>query len=572
MLVGLSLGFVLLMYLTIGLTFRFSGYGEGLYDLHYLAGGWLSQGWPTPELWRPGAQVTHYYNLGLAAWGEFGAFWGWSLGATYVLGLLLFPTLVFALVLRMAAGGWGLRTLVALVCTFPASGISLWLGLGFVELPGYLQNMGHVRLIEWADRAGDGGLGQTLITGAAYPLESLAHLVFELQDLHPPVLGFVLLALVLYWYLRTGAPEDEPTPRQKLLSGMWPGGALVLAYAVNAWMLPMLLGTVLGMLVLRREPRLLVGALLGAAVSYGLLWWPYFRFFEAPDAVRVVLLNAEHRSAFGSWFLIWLPYLLATVWWVFWAGLSWHRHREPDGQEVLFPLLFLFAVLSLEVIHLDDGYGGNFERFNSVLKTGSLAMVGWATSLLVLATRQRRAVIWLPILVFLATPSLLQMKDLGAKMLRESRHVNWALNSVAMVEEEDLRHSYDLLRREPSGTTLEFTTGTAYNVIPLVSTLAAFPTWSGWASHLGQVGAFSEEDWKTRETLQNWYRNFPPDNAVLDRHAVDYILVRYELHWQQAAIYQRLSSLGPTWVWVPAVQDAAGNWAGYFRRKRLSDG
>jgi len=567
---GLSAGFALLMYLTVGLTFRFSGYGEGLYDLHYLAGGWLSQGWPTAELWRPGSQVTHYYNLGLAAWGQFGAFVGWSLGATYVLGLILAPTAVFALVLGMAGGGWALRAVVALVCTFPASGISLWLGLGFVELPGHLQNMGHVRLTEWADRAGDGALGQALVTGNAYPLESLAHLIFELQDLHPPVLGFVLLALLLFWFLRAGG--DRPaSPRRRIASGLFPGAALVLAYAINAWMLPVLCGVVAGMLLLRRDPRTVAGAGLGIVLAYLVLWWPFFRYFDAPDAVRVTWLSAEHRSAPGSWLLIWAPYLLATLWWVGMGIRSRSGARPVRIDLLVFPLLFLLAVLSLEVIHLDDGYGGSFERFNSVLKTGSVAMAGWAASLLVLATRQRKVLVWLPILVLIGLPSALQMKDLGAKVLRDSRYTNWGLRTVPMVAEEDLRHSYDLLRREPAGIALEFTTSTAYDVVPVVSTLAAFPTWSGWASHLGQVGAFDEDDWKTRDALQGWYRVFPPDNSVLDRHQVDYVLVRYELHWKQAAIHERLHHLGPEWVWVPAVENAAGDWAGYFRRRRVGD-
>ncbi len=569
-LLALSAGFALFMYLTVGLTFRFSGYGEGLYDLHYIAGGWLDGAWPSAELWRPDSVVTHYYNLGLLAWGELGAMLGWSLGATYVVGLMLLPTLVFALVLGMSAGSWGLRALVAFVCTFPASGISLWLGLGFIDLPGHLQNMGHVRLVEWADRAGESWVGQTLVTGNAYPLESLGHLIFELQDLHPPVFGFLLLAVVLFWYLRGRSQvlNSEHSSREIILSGMWPGGALVLAYAVNAWMVPMLFGTVLGMLLLRREWRLGLGAVLGAAVTYAVLWWPFFRYFDAPDAVHLAFLPAEFRSNPGSWLLIWAPYLLATGWWVLMGWRTWRRNRGITGEELVFPLLFLVAVLSLEVVHLDDGYGGSFERFNSVLKTGSLAMAAWATSLLVLATRQRRLLVWLPILVLLAVPSLLQMKDLGAKVLRDSRHTNWALDASAMLDQEDLRYSYELLKREPRGVTLEFSTGTAYNIIPVVSTLAAFPTWSGWASHLGQVGAFSPEDWKIREELLNWYKQFPANNAVLDQYGVVYVLVRYELQWKQPRIDERLASLGPAWVWVPAAKSAQGDWAGYFRRAR----
>lgn len=554
-----SAGFALLLYLTLGLTFQFSGYGEGLYDLHYVAGGWVDGGWPTPELWRPGAVVQHYYNFGLAGWGQLGAWSGFSLGATYLLGLILFPTLVFGLVLAMAQGHWLLRAVVALVATFPASGISLWLGLGLIELPSHLVNMGHVRLVEWGDRAGDSVIGQALVTGAAYPLESLAHLVLELQNLHPPVMGFALLALLLVWYLRLGL---EPP----WFAGLWPGVILVLGYAINAWMLPMLVGTVLAMLILRRSVGLLLGTGAGALLAIALLWWPYFRHFDPPDAVQVTLLAAEHRSAFGSWLLIWLPYLLATAWWLVALRVPRIGGIQLPPALALLPLVFLAAVLSLEVVHLDDPYGDNYERFNSVLKTGSLAMAGWAMSLLVLASRGRWPV-WLPILVLLGVPSALQLQGLAAKIGGQMHRANWSLAEPQMIGEEDYRALYVALRDQPPGITLEFTDRTAYTAVPMVSTLLAWPTWSGWASHLGQVGAFTAKDWATRDALQQWYRRYPPDDAVLDTHAVKYVLVSYALQWRDAQIAERQAVLGVAWEWVAVTQHADGRWAGYFRHR-----
>ncbi|MEN8718972.1 MAG: hypothetical protein ABF296_01770 [Oceanococcaceae bacterium] len=557
-----SAGFALLLYLTLGLTFQFSGYGEGLYDLHYVAAGWVDGGWPTPELWRPGAVVQHYYHFGLAGWGQLGAWYGLSLGATYVLGLILFPTLVFGLVLAAAQGSWLLRAVTALVATFPASGISLWLGLGFVELPSHLVNMGHVRLVEWGDRAGDSVIGQALVTGAAYPLESLAHLVLELQNLHPPVMGFALLALLLVWYLRL-------SPQPSRFDGLWPGLILVLGYAVNAWMLPMLVGTVLAMLILRRSGVLLLGTALGALLTIALLWWPYFRHFDPPDAVRVTLLAAEHRSAWGSWLLIWLPYLLATAWWFIALRVPRIGGLHVPSALALLPLVFLAAVLSLEVVHLDDPYGDNYERFNSVLKTGSLAMAGWAMSLLVLASRGRWR-LWLPILLLLGVPSALQLQGLAAKLGGQMHRANWSLAEPQMIGEEDYRALFAALRGQPRGTTLEFTESTAYTSVPMVSTLLAWPTWSGWASHLGQVGTFTAEDWATRDALQQWYRRYPPDNTVLDTNAVDYVLVPYAVRWRNAQIAERQAALGVAWEWVGVAQHADGRRAGFFRRRFAS--
>lgn len=578
---AITLGIVL--YLTLGQSFQFSAYGEDLYDLHYLAGGWVQGGWPTPELWRPGSVVTHYYNLGLAGWGELGAFLGWTLGATYVLGLIVFPCVVFGLVFAMAGGGVWLRFWVALIATFPASGISIWVGLGYFEIPGHLQNMAHVRLTEWSDLAGESSLGQVLVTGHAYPVESLAHLVLDLENLHPPVMGFALFTLVMFWFLRssegaaaTGGPElQQRSPvgyghskglriLAGLRPGLLPGSALVLGYAINAWMLPVLLGTVLSLLVLRRCPMTVIGAVVGAATMWGFLWFPYFRHFEAPDAVKVTLLAAEYRSAIGSWLLIWGPYLAATVWWF--GAVALNRAPSRRRFESLLPLVFLAAVLSLEIVHLDDAYGGNHERFNSVLKTGSVAMAGWAMSLLVLSSRQRWPV-WLPIVLMLGFPAAMQWQGLAQKLGQGAHRANWALDEAAMIAEADSRALFLALQREPSGVTLEFTTQTAYTEIPLASTLAAMPTWSGWASHLGQVNAFSADDWKTRDRLQNWYRSFPPDNSVLDQHGIDFVLVRFALNWFNPQIEERQTHLGEAWEWVPLTQRGDGAWAGYFRRR-----
>lgn len=567
----LSTVFAVLLYGILVQSFRFSGYGEGLYDLHYIAGGWLDAGWPTPELWRPGASVTHYYNFGLAGWGEVGAVLGLSLAATYVLGLVVFPSLVFAATFLMAGGAVWLRAVVALIATFPASGISLWLGLGYIELPEHLQNMGHVRLVEWADRAGDSAIGQALVTGQAYPLESLAHLVFELQDLHPPVMGFALLSGALMVFLgRAGTPVLAPASVKAvdIRWGFLPGALLVVAYAANAWMVPFLSGLTLCGLVLRGRPWAVMGVVAGAALSYAVLWPVFFRYFEPPNAVSIEWLKPEFRSAWKSWMLVWAPCLVATAWWLFAAVIRKRMGAEIPWAHIFFPLVFLAAVVSLEVVHLDDPYAGSYERFNSVLKTGSLALAGWVTALLVLATRQRKVALWLPIVIVLGVPSFLQLKDLSSRITPDASVLNVARDPTVLIAEEDLRESYRKLRLETSGVTLEFTEQTAYSIVPLVSTLAAFPTWAGWGAHLAQIGAFADDDWQTREILQGWYKHFPPDNTVLDAHNIEYILVRYALNWSDSAINERRESLGHEWEWVAASRDHRGHWAGYFRRRR----
>lgn len=570
-----------LLYLLLGVQFRFDGYGEGLYDLHYMAGGWLGQGWPVPELWNPGETVRHYYNLGLSGWGWLLGRLGLSLGSSYVLALILLPALVFAAYTAAMGGPAPLRMTAAFVATFPATGISLFVGTGLVPLPDHLRTMGHVRLTEWADRDPGGWLTGQLISGEAYPVESLAHLVLDLQDVHPPVLGYVLLAGLLLWAFgprlrrapgaaaaSTEAPGEIVPNHHRLAGwaqGLLPGLLLPLAYAVNAWMLPFMLGASVGLLALRRVWPAYLGLLAGAALGVALLWWPFLRHFDAPGAVSLTLLEGQYRSAPLSWLLIWGPCLLASLWW---SIGQWRWGAGPRGWLGLAPWLFALAVLSLEVIHLDDAYSGTHERFNSVLKTGSLALAAWTASLLILATRSRDLRLWLPVLLLLAAPALAQLKDLGAKLGGGAGAApNWALDGATMIAEEDMRALYQGLQALPPGVTLEFTDRGAYTIVPVASTLAAYPTWGGWISHLDQIGAVAPQRRALRDELQSWYRVFPPDNAVLDRGGVEYILVSTALNWHPAQIGERVGHLGPAWQWQPLWRSPQGAYAGIFRRR-----
>lgn len=563
---GAGLLMAALLYLSVGIRFSVDTYGEGLYDLHYLAGGWLRAGWPTPELWAPGTVVSHYYNFGLASWGWLGAVLGLGVGTTYVAGLIALPAMVFAICWLMLAGPYWLRLPAAVVATFPATGLSLIVGAGWVDVPAHLRGMAHVRLPEWADRASDAAWAQSLMSGQAYPIESLAHLVLELQDLHPPVWGALVLALLLLWFLgsrRQEQPAEHGQLRARVAQGVPPGLLLPFAYAVNAWMLPLYVGLLSAMVVLRRDGWLLPGMALGAVLAWALLWWPFFAHFESTGAVRLSGVPQAARSHWGQWIQIWWPQILATG---VWLGLCWRdrrRGRPRAWSWMLLPGVFLMAVLSLEVVLLDDAYSGAYERFNSVLKTGSLALFGWTASLLILSSRRPQGR-WgmLLILAVLAPPALLQLKDVTARYVHVQEPPNWSLQSQAMVSGVDAQALVAALCEQRPGIVLTPISTQAYNLDPAIPSLCAFPTWSGWAAHLRQIEAYPASATTARNQLKSWYQH--PEAQVLTAHDVDYVLVDFAQQWSAADIAQVGRTLGAAWEWHPVAVSAQGAHAGYF--------
>lgn len=568
--VGAGLLMAGLLYLSVGIGFRIDAYGEGLYDLHYLAGGWLHAGWPTPELWAPGTVVDHYYNFGLASWGWLGALLGWGVGSTYVAGLIVFPALVFALCWLLLAGPYWFRWPAAVVAAFPATGLSLIVGGGLVQVPAHLRGMAHVRLPEWADRATEAAWTQSLMTGQAYPVESLAHLVLELQDLHPPVWGVLILALLLLWFFGTRRQEQpaEHGPRgARVAAGVTPGLLLPLAYAVNAWMLPLYAGVLLAMLVLRRDALLLGGILLGAMGAWALLWWPFFAHFESTGAVALNWVPATARSHAVQWSLVWWPQVLATLILLGICWRDWRRGRPLVWSWALLPAVFLLAVLSLEIVLLDDAYTGAYERFNSVLKTGSLALFGWTASLLIVASRRPQGR-WgmLCMLLLLAPPAFFQLKDVAGRYLPAPEQPNWSLQGHAMVSGVDAQALVAALCPQPPGIVLTPISSDAYNLDPALPSLCALPTWSGWAAHLRQIDAYPAAAAAAREALKTWYQR--PAAQALDRHRVRYVVVDFAQRWSAARIAAVERMLGSDWQWHPVAVSSQGAHAGFFGRTR----
>ncbi|MES0873541.1 DUF2298 domain-containing protein [Sinimarinibacterium thermocellulolyticum] len=540
------------IYVLRACAFRFSPFGENIYDLHYIVSLVQAQQWPAAELWNPGSVITHYYYLGFYIVAFYTRLLGLHPGIGYALFLILIPVLVFANYWAVLRGAFVFRALAAFTATFPATGLSALVASGALPIAEHLRGMAHVRLPEWADLATGGWLAQ-VASGDAYPIESLAHLIGWLGDLHPPVFTFLLLAIVIgALFGEVGAePHVRGAVRVQLDAAPIAAAAVPLSFALNPWTLPCfaLLGAYA--MLRRREAGDVQAGLLGAGGALVLLL-PLLLSLDLPTgSVSLAWLPAERRSTIPLFGLVWGPLLCVSL------LLALLRLR------LTMVLPFIAMVVGLEILLMDDPYAERYERFNGVLKIGSLALAGWTAAVLLLAARDARR--WLQVLVLtpLLALSVLQLVDALAPSARvPMRERNWALQPQRMLQREDHRELYAALSSQCPGATLERRQHNAYTDSPLVSTLLGWPTYSGWSAHLSQIGAMDEAERRRSDAMQQWFER--PDAASLRALSIRYVLVDRSLGWDARTVQAHARALAPAFRFEQVSAAAVTPVIGYF--------
>jgi hypothetical protein len=530
-------------------AFTFSPYGENIYDLHYIASLAESRDWPAPELWNPGTELSRYYYLGFYVVAFYARTLGLHPATVYALFLLVVPVVVFANYWSVMKGRAWYRVSAAFAATFPSTGLSLLIASGRLDIGDHVRGMAHVRLPEWSETAPAGGFLSQVASGNAYPVEGLTHLLGWLGDLHPPVFTFLLLAIVLCALSRSEAVavQRRAIPMAALLAG----AAVPLSFALNPWTFPCfaLLGTY-AVLRHRAMSDVLAGAI-GAGAALLLLAPLFFSLDLQTGSVTLAWLPAKHRSSLPLFVSTWGPLLAVSL------LLALLRIR------MTLALPFIAMVVGLEILLLDDPYGERYERFNGVLKIGSLALAGWTASVLIAASNSSRHWAAAAVLLPLLAVSLLQLADAIAPSLRTAiPERNWGLQPVRMLQREDHRLLYSALSSQCPGLTLERRNGTAYTDSPLVSTLLGWPTYSGWPSHLSQIGAMDEADRQRSDMMQTWFER--PETAMLKAWNVRYVLIDASLQWSPGMARHYSQSLEPDYRFVAVSGTDTTPAVGYF--------
>ena len=181
-----------------------------------------------------------------------------------------------------------------------------------------------------------------------------------------------------------------------------------------------------------------------------------------------------------------------------------------------------------------------------------------------LVIASRNAGRWLATLVLLPllAVSLLQLVDALAPSWRvPSAERNWRLHPVGTLRREDHRWLYTALAAQCPGLTLEPRHGSAYADGPLVSTLLGWPTYSGWPSHLSQIGAMGEVERRRSDTMQAWFAE--PSVELLRTWNIRYVLIDESLVWSRERVRALERVLHPHYRLVELGGDA-GRVVGYF--------
>ncbi|TJY61964.1 hypothetical protein E4T66_06890 [Sinimarinibacterium sp. CAU 1509] len=526
-------------------SFEFSPFGENIYDLHYIASLLSASTLPAQELWTPGIALNHYYYLGFYIVAFYGRLLCLDAGQAYAMFLVLVPVVVFANFWAVIPGGMLARTLTALTATFPSTGLSALISLRLVTVPEHLRAMAHVRLTEWSDLAASGGPAAWAIDGRAYPIEGLTHLLGWLGDLHPPVFGLLLLSLVLcaIYVDRAG----DTTRAGAMAAGL----AVPLSFAINPWTLPCFAAVAVYAALNRRQLRdvfaLGLAALFGAAAL-----WPMLDHLDLPTAtVQLRWLAAEHRSSLPIFLTIWGPLIAVSVW------------LAVGGGRWVLPALFAAMVVGLEVVLLDDPYADRYERFNGVLKVASFALAGWTAAVMLEAAHTGRRALLILIMLPLLALSLMQLVDVLRPRVQGSwAERNWTVQTQRMLPGDDLRALYASLREQCPGLTLERMNAQAYTRNPVVSTALAWPTLSGWPSHLAQIGALSDAAGQRQRQAQAWFETADPQ--ALHTEQIGYVLIDRSLNWDLAEITRRAAALAPDYQFKRVEVAGEGPVVGYF--------
>jgi|GEM_PF-943388 len=235
------------------------------------------------------------------------------------------------------------------------------------------------------------------------------------------------------------------------------------------------------------------------------------------------------------------------------AQKSW---RDVFGQGLVIATLGLIALP--EFVFLDDSYGGDIERMNTIFKvyTTSWALAGLSAIYLIslvsrvglteLRTRNPQAALWSRItsggvIILVLVIGTYRFYDNGISKRRQAPS-QFGSEGLGVADKRFPGSAaiIRVLRSKPYGRVLE-TQGKPYSFTSFVSTLAGQPAYLGWSNHVNLLTRLGEEIGRRERITDEFYRQSDcvarRDMAVRER--INYIVVG-SLEKQK---YNELSSL-----------------------------
>lgn len=495
---------------------------EKLTGLHFLRN--YAEGGVLPPIdgWLPPFRADVYYSFQHYASALAGRILDWELGFTYNATFAL----IVALTVTAAAGAAQLLTGSRLCAA--AAGLALLLGgtgasplAPFVKRPHSLHTSmrfigGSVTPAETNQPLGRWLVAANQVPGKEaleLPAETFAYMV-SLGDHHPPMSGYLLLALALLAIAAIEAHAGERAAWAVLAA------TLPLTAIANTWSLPLqglLAAAFAGHRALQRQ-RIEWIPLLGGLFSAAVLVSPFLRHFAARSldyrtAFRPVA-SAEHTPLMLG-LIVFAPFLLL---------LFAHLFSGARRSWWLWGLWVALLAFS-EFVYVDDIYSGKFNRFNTALKWWPWIMAGITVTIgsLNLAARSR----WCRILSLAALAFPLTFAaSLAAHLVFTPKPALGQLDGDAWIKADAIEKPIlDFLREQPRATVLQRIDTGAFTYAPGLAMHAGHRSLIGWPEH--------EKLWRARrpdielreQQMKAFYDGALADPArwLLD-HSVEYVL------------------------------------------------
>ncbi|WP_029890815.1 hypothetical protein [Polycyclovorans algicola] len=550
-----SVGGVLLAWLLLrGVAPSFDSFGENIFSLRYVQSLRLAEVYPAADLWEAAPTVAGYYTWlhNIAAW----------LSRVFLLPVPMAMHLASAALLALMSvalyEAFATRTQAvvaavgAAVVMFAGTGLSILLARPLHSADSIMLGYPHVRLYSMgANEFHQPWMAALAETSPDLPVETPLHVALYLGDFHPPLLGFALVALLVW-----------AAAHQTRVRGVMPAllGALpVLIWAANPWFAPHAFALAAGWWALdvrlRRQWRwVLMGLVSTAVVIAPILMQADFR----AAGVSFSILPATLRSPFEAFMAVWWPALALAV-----AAML-----ARDGRWRLW--LWLAAlVLSMEFVHFNQGdISSPGARFNGVLKVWSplhFLMIGLGM-LGVMGLRGRAR--WVALL---AVPLVLSAAIHGRDLLRSQINkghapLEWS-GAGKLTQRADRAFLLRQMQALKPGRSLERLARSEYDLAPLTSLLAAQPTASGWAHHMSQASGDGGREQQRVARIRAWFEGRDAQPLELLRAwDIGVVLVDWDADWKSGQLSTLQTQLAAHYLWLAGPDGAEGRVSGLFVR------
>jgi uncharacterized membrane protein len=500
------------------------GQSEKLTDLtfigNYLSGSRL----PPVDRWLPPYHFDVYYGFQYYSSALLGRVLQLGPGTTYRLSLCVIVALTIT-----AAGGVvfllggrhkrGLLPLAALVLGGTgASWLVPFMGNNIVLSDG-MRFIGGFAIPEKATT----GLGKWLVgvsgvpakDALQLPAETFGYLIY-LGDHHPPMSGFLLLALAL---LAIVIAEKECELR---VAPAIAALTIPLVVVSDAWNLPLQVLLVAGWIGWRCLRRVAVPWTALAAGAAGGLFFTYpflssFAWRSLDYGVRFRLVPGMEHTPPLLGLILFAPYLLLV-------GVT--LVAEERDESALWWCLFWLGLLGLtEIFYVDDIYSGPFNRFNSTLKWWPAIMAGILITVGPLALRARSRINrWGGALAMLTLCAF--AIPLGTHLVTTPKPHLGRIDGAAWIQADRAEKPLlEYLKLQPPGIVLQRLEADAFTPAPGLIVFSGQTAFLGWPAHENLWRGYRADIELRSAQVKQFYRGELPDSAAwLLENEIDHVL------------------------------------------------